>query len=278
MRTSAPSRGPPGDEFARYWVHHGLVTIVGTKMSKSAGNALAAADALHRVRPQELRYYLGQAHYRSTIEYSRDALEDAAAAYQRIERFVTRAQHCSIGHAAPPRRGCRSPSPPRMDDDLSVPAALAAVHATVRDGNYALSTGRPGERRDLPGAGAGHARGPRPRPARRRPGRQAIRTAGSARWWTRWSRLLSGSGKRRGRGATMLRRTPSGTPWRAPGSWSRTRRKAPDGNWRDETGGAEASVSGQKKGGEDGRAPGGGGYSKRGKPRPGTGGYRQRQA
>ncbi len=38
-------------------------------------------------------------------------------------------------------RGCRSPSPPRMDDDLSVPAALAALHATVRDGNYALSTG-----------------------------------------------------------------------------------------------------------------------------------------
>ncbi len=69
-------------------------------MSKSAGNALAAADALQRVRPQELRYYLGQAHYRSTIEYSSEALEDAAAAYQRIERFVTRAQH-ALGSAAP---------------------------------------------------------------------------------------------------------------------------------------------------------------------------------
>ena len=42
-----------GDEFARYWVHHGLVTVVDTKMSKSLGNALAAADALVRVRPQE---------------------------------------------------------------------------------------------------------------------------------------------------------------------------------------------------------------------------------
>ena len=88
-----------GDEFARYWVHHGLVTIVGKKMSKTTGNALAAADALQRVRPQELRYYLGQAHYRSTIEYSSEALEDAAAAYQRIERFVTRAQH-ALGHVA----------------------------------------------------------------------------------------------------------------------------------------------------------------------------------
>jgi cysteinyl-tRNA synthetase len=128
-----------GDEFARYWVHHGLVTVVGAKMSKTTGNALAAVEALRRVRPPELRYYLGQAHYRSTIEYSTDALEDAAAAYQRIERFVTRAHH-ALGDAA------QSPGLPisfaaALDDDLSVSSALASLHATVRDGNYALSRG-----------------------------------------------------------------------------------------------------------------------------------------
>jgi cysteinyl-tRNA synthetase len=129
-----------GDEFARYWVHHGLVTISGAKMSKTAGNALAAADALQRVRPQELRYYLGQAHYRSTIEYSGEALEDAAAAYQRIERFVSRAQHAlGCATAAPP--GLPLSFTAALDDDLSIPSALAAVHATVRDGNYALSQG-----------------------------------------------------------------------------------------------------------------------------------------
>ncbi|MGH3295262.1 MAG: cysteine--tRNA ligase [Trebonia sp.] len=133
-----------GDEFARYWVHHGLVTVVDTKMSKSTGNALAAADALQRVRPQELRYYLGQPHYRSTIEYSSEGLEDAAAAYQRIERFVTRAQH-TLGSAAPSAEPLAPGLPisftAALDDDLSVPSALAAVHATVRDGNYALSKG-----------------------------------------------------------------------------------------------------------------------------------------
>jgi cysteinyl-tRNA synthetase len=128
-----------GDEFARYWVHHGLVTTAGTKMSKTAGNALAAVDALQRVRPPELRYYLGQAHYRSTIEYSSDALEDAAAAYQRIERFVTRMRH-AVGQAAPPP-GLPISFAAALDDDLSVPSALAALHATVRDGNYALDTG-----------------------------------------------------------------------------------------------------------------------------------------
>ncbi|HVT67239.1 MAG TPA: cysteine--tRNA ligase, partial [Trebonia sp.] len=132
-----------GDGFARYWVHHGLVTVVGAKMSKTAGNVLAA-DALRRVRPQELRYYLGQAHYRSTIEYSTDALEDAAAAYQRIERFVSRARH-TLGQAGDAGDTAMARLPisftAAMDDDLGVPAALAAVHAAVRDGNYALSTG-----------------------------------------------------------------------------------------------------------------------------------------
>ena len=218
-----------GDEFARYWVHHGLVTIAGTKMSKT-GNALAVTDALQRVRPQELRYYLGQAHYRSTIEYSSEALEDAAAAYQRIERFVTRAQH-AVGYAAPPP-GLPISFTAALDDDLSVPSALAAVHAIVRDGNYALSRG------DQENAATCLAQ------ARAMlavlgldpltPAWQAAeRTAAFARWWTRWSRSLSGSGRRRGRGAITLRRTPSGTAWRPPVSWSRTRRKAPDGNWRD---------------------------------------------
>jgi len=140
-----------GDRFARYWVHHGLVTTAGTKMSKTTGNVLAAADALYRSRPQELRYYLSQAHYRSPVEYTQEALEDAAAAYRRVERFVTRAQSTLGSAASPPETPLEAlaESPPRLplsfaaalDDDLSVPAALAALHATVRDGNYALGTG-----------------------------------------------------------------------------------------------------------------------------------------
>ncbi|HEY6496817.1 MAG TPA: cysteine--tRNA ligase [Trebonia sp.] len=129
-----------GDEFARYWVHHGLITLTGQKLSKSAGEIVTTADALHRVRPQELRYYLVQAHYRSSVEYSTDALEDAAAAYQRIERFVIRAER-ALGHAAPPPSGLPLSFAAALDDDLSIASALAALHATVRDGNYALSTG-----------------------------------------------------------------------------------------------------------------------------------------
>jgi len=131
-----------GDGFARYWLHNGLVGMAGEKMSKSLGNSLLVSDVLTRVRPAELRYYLAQAHYRSQLEFSEEALEEAVAAYQRIERFVLRATEVAGGlddlaedEPAELPTSFRS----AMDDDLSVPAALAAVHACLRDGNQALA-------------------------------------------------------------------------------------------------------------------------------------------
>jgi len=129
-----------GDGFARYWMHNGLLGLAGEKMSKSVGNSLLVTDVLSRVRAPELRYYLVQAHYRSLLEYSADALEEAAAAYQRIERFVRRASEVLMGAADDDGAPGLPPSfRSAMDEDLGVPAALAAVHATVRDGNQALA-------------------------------------------------------------------------------------------------------------------------------------------
>ena len=129
-----------GDGFARYWMHNGLLGLAGEKMSKSGGNSLLVTDMLRRVRAPELRYYLVQAHYRSLLEYSEEALEEAAAAYQRIERFVVRASEALMGatddDGAP---GLPVSFRSAMDEDLAVPSALAAVHASVRDGNQALA-------------------------------------------------------------------------------------------------------------------------------------------
>lgn len=80
-----------GDGFARYWLHNGMLKLGGEKMSKSLGNSLLIPDMLRKVRPVELRYYLVAAHYRSAIDYSDEALQEAAAGYRRIEGFVTRA-------------------------------------------------------------------------------------------------------------------------------------------------------------------------------------------
>jgi cysteinyl-tRNA synthetase len=136
-----------GDGFARYWLHNGLVRIGGEKMSKSLGNSLLIDEMITRVRPVELRYYLGQAHYRSPIDYSPEALAEAATAYRRIEGFVTRAVELvatEMPDAAPAAADISSlPAAftAAMDDDLGVPQALAIVHDSLRDGNAALSAG-----------------------------------------------------------------------------------------------------------------------------------------
>ncbi|CAJ65144.1 Cysteinyl-tRNA synthetase (Cysteine--tRNA ligase) (CysS1) [Frankia alni ACN14a] len=83
--------GAGAEEMARYWMHVGLLTTGGTKMSKSLGNSVLVADALEAVRPQVLRYHLLSAHYRSTLEYTPEALGESAAAHDRVETFVRNA-------------------------------------------------------------------------------------------------------------------------------------------------------------------------------------------
>ena len=126
-----------GDGFARYWLHNGWVTMAGEKMSKSLGNVLSVPNILERVRPVELRYYLGSAHYRSMLEYSPEALQEAAAGYRRIEAFVRRVAEVAEVPVGTWTDGFAA----AMNDDMGVPAALAEIHGQVRAGNTALSGG-----------------------------------------------------------------------------------------------------------------------------------------
>jgi cysteinyl-tRNA synthetase len=144
-----------GQPFARMWVHNALVTTAGEKMSKSLGNSALVSEVVKRFRPIDVRYYLGAAHYRSVIEFSDEALADAAATFGRIEGFVVRAaerlRHWDEGSLGsnlsnqgtlhPDRQGAI----PRafaeaMDDDLGVPAALAVLQDRVHEGNRLLAT------------------------------------------------------------------------------------------------------------------------------------------
>ncbi|GAB2937370.1 cysteine--tRNA ligase [Nonomuraea fastidiosa] len=128
-----------GDGFARYWMHNGLLKIGTEKMSKSLGNSLLIPEMVQKVRPVELRYYLAAPHYRSSIEYSEEALLEAAAAYQRIEGFVTRA--AEVIHDVDADAPLPQAFVDALNDDLGTPQALAVVHEVVREGNVALSRG-----------------------------------------------------------------------------------------------------------------------------------------
>ena len=133
-----------GDDFANFWMHNAWVTTAGEKMSKSLGNFLLVEQIVTRIRPVELRFYLVGAHYRSMLEYSDEAVKEAGQGYRRIEGFVFRAaeslgldaRDITVDGAARPQAFNDA-----MDDDLSVPAALAVLHEHVRHGNAALAAG-----------------------------------------------------------------------------------------------------------------------------------------
>lgn len=128
-----------GDHFANLWMHNGLVTSQGEKMSKSVGNTVSPEEMLAMARASAVRYFLGQAHYRSQLDYHPDALAEAQSALERIEAFQQRAAKLfpePVGTDRVPDGFVTA-----MQDDLNVPEALAVLHATVRAGNVALDAG-----------------------------------------------------------------------------------------------------------------------------------------
>ncbi len=163
-----------GDGFARYWMHNGLLGLAGEKMSKSLGNSLLVTDVLTRVRSAELRYYLVQAHYRSLLEYSEEALEEAAAAYQRIERFVVRASEVlgrlGMGRSGGPggRRGARAAGVVPLGHGRGPRRPLRAGRGARQHQGRQPGAGRRGQagRPGQPGPGPRHAGRARPGPAR----------------------------------------------------------------------------------------------------------------
>ena len=129
-----------GDDFATYWLHNGLVTVGGQKMSKSLGNSVYAAEFLERARPIVVRYFLAAAHYRSSLDYHDGSLQEADAALDRIETFIERVERRLDGTRFDAGGVEIVPDAfaEAMDDDLSVPQALAVLHETVTAGNAAL--------------------------------------------------------------------------------------------------------------------------------------------
>lgn len=131
-----------GDAFARYWVHNGLVTVDGQKMSKSLGNFTLAADVLDAHDPLVVRYALAAAHYRSNLDLSEASWAEAESALGRIRTFLERAERVARPGWSEAKEGLPTEFVEAMDDDLSVPRALAAIHTSIRSGNALLDAGK----------------------------------------------------------------------------------------------------------------------------------------
>ncbi|WP_250504959.1 cysteine--tRNA ligase [Bowdeniella massiliensis] len=137
-----------GYGFANMWVHNAWVTTKGEKMSKSLGNSLVVAEILTKVPAPVLRFALCTVHHRSTIEWSEELLESAAAAWERITGFAERAtDFLTRARAGAPSDVADLPVDQlpeefvaAMDDDLNVAGALAVIWEHLKAGNSAIAS------------------------------------------------------------------------------------------------------------------------------------------
>jgi cysteinyl-tRNA synthetase len=145
-----------GTEFARYWLHGGMLTIDREKMSKSEGNFLLLKDVLEHVRPAVLRLLFLQTHYRTPCDYSAERLDEAQAALERIEGAVHNmrwaAAHADKATAAQSPQAqslythidaMRTRFKDSMDDDFNTAGAVAGIYELVSAANVSMTEGTP---------------------------------------------------------------------------------------------------------------------------------------
>jgi len=113
-----------GKVFARYWLHNGMLTFGGRKMSKSLGNTLLLHELLEKHPPELLRFMLMKAHYRQPLEWSDATLEQARATLDGLYgtlRDLASAPLAATDRAFPAEIGAA------LADDLNTPEALAVL-------------------------------------------------------------------------------------------------------------------------------------------------------
>ena len=142
----AQSESTTGKPFVRYWIHNNLVTVNGQKMSKSIGNVILLKDAFKKWRPEVIRFFILQSHYRSTLDFSDEAIEGASKGFERLlntlrsirERLRTAGDD---GSPAPLDIGkYRADFLAAMDDDFNAPQALAVLFDLSREVNQSLNS------------------------------------------------------------------------------------------------------------------------------------------
>jgi cysteinyl-tRNA synthetase len=138
-------------QFAKYWMHIGLLTVDGEKMSKSIGNIINVKDLLKDWDPEVVRFFYAQAHYRSPPDFSKKALENADKGLIRIYRLKEKLEQYA-GKSKVEKintkdlsndekeylknvDGFKSDFEKAMDDDFNTPLAVSIIFEFVNKSN-----------------------------------------------------------------------------------------------------------------------------------------------
>ncbi len=137
----AQSTAALGRESVRYWVHNNMITINGQKMARSLGNFITLDQLFsgdHELleqpySPMTIRFFILQAHYRSTVDFSNEALKAAEKGFQRLMKASETLNSIKASDTSTVDiKGLKKSCYEAMDDDLNTPVLLSYLFDGVR--------------------------------------------------------------------------------------------------------------------------------------------------
>ncbi|HEX2141705.1 MAG TPA: cysteine--tRNA ligase [Candidatus Limnocylindria bacterium] len=143
----AQSEGVTGHRVVSIWMHGEFLTLADAKMAKSAGNVIRVSDLPQKgFEPLVFRYLALQAHYRSKLDFTEEAMHGAASGLRRLRRAASEGDSAGtdVDLSVEPAAAYHERFVAAISDDLAMPAALAAAHAVAAANDLA-----PAQRRGL---------------------------------------------------------------------------------------------------------------------------------
>ncbi len=141
----AQSTAACGHDSARYWIHNNMITINEQKMGKSLGNFITLEELMtgnHKLlaqpySPMTIRFFVLQAHYRSTLDFSNDALQAAEKGYERLMKGISTLNKLQASATSSVDiSGLEARLTAAMDDDLNSPIVISELFECVRMINH----------------------------------------------------------------------------------------------------------------------------------------------
>ncbi len=141
----AQSEGATGKQFVKYWMHNNMVTVDGQKMGKSLGNFTTLKDAFKKWKPETIRFFILQSHYRSTLDFSDEAVDAAGKGLEKLANTVRNLRErikSATEEGAPvgiDLQKYKAEFTAAMDDDFNTPQAVAVLFDLSREVNQAMA-------------------------------------------------------------------------------------------------------------------------------------------
>ncbi|MDD4062746.1 MAG: cysteine--tRNA ligase [Candidatus Pacebacteria bacterium] len=139
----AQSEAYSGKQFAKYWIHNGLVMVDGVKMSKSLGNFLTVKDALEEYFPEEIRYAILTHNYNSDIDFSKELFLNARKRMAYFYTTLDKINNLKEGSNEPPILfHLKDKFKEYMDDNFSTPKVIAEISEVFKELNKLIQSNK----------------------------------------------------------------------------------------------------------------------------------------